>query len=780
MIKLPIRQLVELIMRCGDIDSRFVSKDRMIEGAKAHRALQKTNRELYEDYRSEVQLSEGYDYNGIIYTLEGRADGIFSNNGIYTVEEIKTTVLPMHLINEEFNMAHWAQAKCYAYMFAVQNALSEISVQLTYFHLETNESKKYITVFAMDELKNFISVLIEKYSAWASFSAEWEKTRDLSIKPLQFPFPAYRKGQRELAVQAYRTIVREQKLFAQAPTGTGKTISVLFPSIKAMGEGKTSKIFYLTAKTITRQVAEEACEQMRNSGLRLKTLTLTAKEKVCFCEKPRCHPDYCQYAKGHYDRVNEAILETIKECDDLSRTVIEKYAQKHRVCPFELSLDLSLLADCIICDYNYVFDPRVYLRRFFADNSGDYVFLIDEAHNLVDRSREMFSSQLFKTDFYRIKKEYKARNKGLDKTLNKINKFMIDLRKQCGEPGYLVTSEKPTDFINLIDKFIAQSELMLKEDRELGEDNNFLQLYFDSLGFMNIAEFYDERYVTMVESQRDEVVLKLFCLDPSFLLGDAFKRGSSAIMFSATLTPQVYFREILGGGKEDKILSLDSPFDHQNLSVLIADHVSTKYKNREQSRQSVSRLIGTFVSRQRGNYIVYFPSYKYMNDVFAEFTAAYPDIAAVEQGAFLSEEEREDFLVSFHENPAQTYVAFCVLGGIFSEGIDLKGSRLIGAVIVSVGLPQLSVQQDIIRDYFNRQNGMGYEYAYIYPGMNKVLQAAGRVIRSEDDKGAVLLVDERYSQRSYVKLFPQHWRSFTKIRSSENMEKTLESFWVEE
>ncbi|MEL7567989.1 MAG: DEAD/DEAH box helicase, partial [Dehalobacterium sp.] len=388
MIELPIRQLVELIMRCGDIDSRYVSKDRMAEGSKAHRSLQKNNRELYEEYRSEVLLSEEYCFNGIDYALEGRADGIFRHDGRYWIDEIKTTVLPLSLINEDFNIAHWAQAKCYAYIFAVQNDLPKISVQLTYFNLETNESKKMIRNYDIDELKKFISELIEKYSVWASFSTEWEKVRDLSVKTLQFPFPAYRKGQRELAVYTYRTIVRGKKLFAQAPTGTGKTISVLFPAIKAIGEGKTSKIFYLTAKTITRQVAEEAFEKMRHSGLKMKTLTLTAKEKICFYEKPVCHPEYCQYAKGHYDRVNNAILEAIEVCDDLSRNAIENYAKKHMVCPFEFSLDISLFADCIICDYNYVFDPRAYLRRFFADSSGDYVLLIDEAHNLIDRSRE--------------------------------------------------------------------------------------------------------------------------------------------------------------------------------------------------------------------------------------------------------------------------------------------------------------------------------------------------------------------------------------------------------
>lgn len=686
-------------------------------------------------------------------------------------------MLPLSLIDKEFNIAHWGQAQCYAYIFAVQNDLAEISIQLTYFNLETNEAKKFTRIMEIDDLKIFISNLIEKYSIWASFTSEWEKIRDLSIRALQFPFPAYRQGQRELAVCTYRTIARGKKLFAQAPTGTGKTISVLFPAIKAMGEGKTSKIFYLTAKTITRQVAAEAFEKMRQSGLKMKTLSLTAKEKICFCEKPVCQPEYCEYAKGHYDRINNAVLETIEECDELSRNVIEKYARKHKVCPFELSLDISLLTDCIICDYNYVFDPRAYLRRFFADSQGDYVFLIDEAHNLVDRSRQMFSAQLFKTDFYKMKKLYKGRNKGLDRIQNKINKAMIELRKQCGEQGYFVTKEKQNDFINLINKYVAVCELMLKENRELSADNNFLQLYFDTLGFMAIADFYDERYVTLVEAQKEEVTLKLFCLDPSFLLGEALRRGGAAIMFSATLSPPGYFREILGGGEEDQMLALDSPFDNKSLCVMTADHVSTKYKNREQSRQKITHLIASFVSGKMGNYIVYFPSYKYMQDVFNEFIVEFPSITAVEQGGGMSEEQREEFLLCFQENPPTTYVAFCVLGGIFSEGIDLKGGRLIGAAIVSVGLPQLSIQQDIIRDYFNQKNRMGYEYAYMYPGMNKVLQAAGRVIRCESDTGAVLLIDERYGHHNYLKLFPKHWHTSRKIKNSTSLEETLEYFW---
>lgn len=776
-VKLPIRQLVEFILRSGDIDSRYVEKDRMYEGARAHRGIQKENSKFYDDYKSEVPLSAEFQDSGIRYILEGRADGIFREEERIIIDEIKTTVLPVDSIEEDFNSTHWAQAKCYAYIYASQNELPEISVQLTYFNLDTEDKKHFRKSFVFSELESFLTDLILKYSVWAGFTAEWTALRNQTIQALQFPFSAYRKGQRKLAVGTYRTIERGGKLFAQAPTGTGKTISTLFPAVKAMGEGKTSKIFYLTAKTITRQVAEEAFWKMRSGGLKLKTLTLTAKEKICFCEKPICNPEYCEYAKGHYDRVNDAVLDAITNSDTITRSTVEQYAQKHRVCPFELGLDISLWVDCVICDYNYVFDPRAYLRRFFAENSGDYVFLIDEAHNLVDRSREMFSSELYKTRFYKVKKDYKGKNKKLDKVLSEINRYMIDLRNSCGEQETLINADKPGELLTILNKYVSVCEMVLKENRTLGEDNEFLQLYFETLNFIQAADFYDERYVTFVEAKQGEVLIKLLCLDPSYLLSEAFKRGGSAILFSATLTPLEYFREILGGTPEDWMLTLDSPFEKKNLCLMAADTVSTKYKSREQSIPRITTLIQTFASRKTGNYIVYFPSYQYMHSVFEQFARNYPEIHAMEQEPSMTEEMRETFIESFQENPAETLVAFCVLGGVFSEGIDLKGSRLIGTVIVSVGLPQLNVQQNIIRDYFNRKNGMGYAFAYMYPGMNKVLQAAGRVIRSESDKGAVLLIDERFGSSEYKRIFPSHWSHCKPIREDETLQHVLDEFW---
>ena len=608
-------------------------------------------------------------------------------------------------------------------------------------------------------------------------AAEWQALRDASIQKAPFPFPEYRRGQRELAVRAYRAIAAGRKLFAQAPTGIGKTVSALFPAVKAMGEGKTSKIFYLTAKTITRQVAEEALDRMRRTGLRLRTLTLTAKEKICFREKAVCRPEVCPYAKGYFDRANDAVYDALTSRDAVTRSVVEEFARKHTVCPFELSLDISLWVDCVICDYNYVFDPRAYLRRFFADGAGDYVFLIDEAHNLADRAREMFSAALTKTQFYEIKKRFKDGGKALQKALNAINRQMIDYRKACLETGFFVTPEKPTELIDRVSDFAAVCERLLKENGGLSEDSAFLQLYFDALNFALIADFYDERYVTYVETQAGDVTVRLFCLDPSFLLGQALGRGASAVLFSATLTPLDYFRDILGGGAGDELVALESPFEVDKLCLLAADNVSTRFQHRERSAGRVAELIGSFVSRKTGNYIVYFPSYKYMKEVCTRFAEAYPSIRTAEQGPAMTEEERESFLGLFADEPQSTLVAFCVLGGIFSEGIDLTGGRLIGSVIVSVGLPQLSVRQNIIRNYFDGKNGMGFEYAYMYPGMNKVLQAAGRVIRSETDVGAVLLIDERFGRRDYTRLFPNHWREMKRVGDNAQLVRALDAFW---
>ncbi|WP_279230374.1 ATP-dependent DNA helicase [Thermohalobacter berrensis] len=769
-----MRNLVEFVMRSGDLDTRFMGKSRALEGTKAHQKLQKSSDE---NYTPEVTVKHQFEYEGFKFTIEGRVDGVIEDVEDIIIDEIKTTTKELKLIDENYNPIHWAQGKCYGYIYATQNNLDKISIQLTYFQLDTEEIKRIKKDYSIEELRQFFYQLLDKYLYWAKFVKGWVNKRNNSILSLEFPFKNYRKGQRKLAVAVYKTIVDEKNLFAQAPTGIGKTISTVFPSVKAMGEGYTSKIFYLTAKTITRQVAEETFCILNDNGLKFKTITLTAKDKICFKEESNCNPEKCEYAKGHFDRVNDAILDILKNENLITREIVERYAKKHRVCPFEFSLDIAIWTDGVICDYNYAFDPRVYLRRFFDEGDGDYIFLVDEAHNLVDRGREMFSAELYKKTFLDVRRKIKDKNKYIAKILSKLNSYMLKLKKKCDNKDYYILDDEPEGIYGYLRQLITESEDWLAKNQDVDGYEELLQLYFDAHAFLRIAEFYDERYVAYVEKVNKDFKLKLFCHDPSYLLGEAVKRGNSAIFFSATLTPIKYFRDVLGGKEDDHIMRLPSPFDRKNLCLMIASNISTRYKDRENSYLNIAEYINEVVKGKSGNYMVFFPSYKYMTSVIEIFKERYPNFSLIEQAPSMTEEEREEFLRQFKPDYKETLVGFAVLGGIFSEGIDLKGERLSGAIIVGVGLPQLCLERDIIRDYFNDVNGKGFQYSYMYPGMNKVLQGAGRVIRSEKDKGVVLLIDDRFCYSSYERLFPREWFPYIGIKNKKDIPYYLNKFW---
>ncbi|AOT71105.1 ATP-dependent DNA helicase [Geosporobacter ferrireducens] len=774
-IILSVRNLVELVLRAGNLDSRFMGSSRAVEGTKAHQKLQKSYKE---NYIPEVALKHTLQYEEIILTLQGRADGIFLEADGPVIDEIKTTMRPLEELDGE-NLLHWAQAKCYGYIYSMQNQLDEISVQLTYYQLDTEEIKRFRKAFHIQELEVFLYELLKGYISWANWTRSWEIKRNQSIQQMEFPFGQYRKGQRNLAVAVYKSIKEGKQLFAQAPTGTGKTISTLFPTVKALGERYASKIFYLTAKTITRSVAEEAFERMQKKGLDCKTLTLTAKEKICFEKGAKCVPEECSYAKGHFDRVNAAIEDILKNENALTREIIEIYGQKHRVCPFEFSLDLALWADCVICDYNYVFDPRVYLKRFFQEQNEDYIFLIDEAHNLVDRSREMFSAALNKKEILHLKKMMKEKEPKLFKSLNQLNAYMIQMRKQWEEKGILVMTEEPKEIYPMLRKFMTQADEWLQKNEKTSGYEELLDFYFEAAAFLRIAELYDERYVTYVEKEVGDLKLKLFCLDPSKLLKEALARGKAAVLFSATLSPMDYFVEILGGDEATRKLLLPSPFEREKLCLMIAGDVSTKYRDREKSYTSIAQYIYETVCGKKGNYMVYFPSYKYMQEVAAIFQEQYPHMTVIVQQNGMSEEERKAFLENFQPGRSDALIGFAVMGGIFSEGVDLTGERLIGAIIVGVGLPQICLETDIIREYFQKKNQQGFEFAYMYPGMNKVLQAAGRVIRTEEDQGVILLIDERFTTSRYQQIFPMEWRNCLRIKALARLKKALEEFWPE-
>ena len=754
-IQIAVRTLVEHVFSSGSIDSRFRSQSTLLDGTRIHQKIQKT---YQESDQKEVYLRTDHAFKDLIFTIDGRCDGLLFREGEVTIDEIKSTSLPLEQLEGDGRLVHWAQAKMYAYIYAKDQQLQEIFVQLTYVQVESDEKKYIKKSFTLGELEVFVNEVVENYYPYAKLLYDHRKERNESSKQLVFPFDSYRAGQRKLAGAVYKTISEEKSLFVKAPTGIGKTISTLFPAVKAFGEGYLNRIFYLTAKTITRTTAEEAVGRMRSCGLCLKSVTITAKDKVCFKDETKCQKDYCEFADGYYDRINEAILDIVANESSMNRNVIENYARKHTVCPFEFSLDLAYVADTIICDYNYIFDPRVSLKRMFEEQKKSTLLLVDEAHNLVDRGREMFSASLNKDLFLQLKKEFKGVNKAIYDSVNKINSWFISLKKINGEQTEFTLEQLEDKLVLLLNQFMEAAEPVLQKEGSL----NLLELYFKVNAFLKIVDFLDDHYVIYGEQDRNDVTLKLFCIDPSKLLLKMGKGYRSKVFFSATLSPLPYYQDILGGKEEDYLLSIPSPFREEQTDIFIKP-LSTRYRDRERTKEKIVSMIHSLVQNRPGNYLIFFPSYHYLLTVYEQFVKEYPEISTLHQGAGMSEEEREAFLEQFKPNQTETLIGFAVLGGVFSEGVDLKGDRLNGVVVIGVGLPQLCYERNLIKDHFNKKGKNGYDYAYIYPGMNKVLQAGGRLIRSEEDQGTIVLVDDRFLQRHYQNLLPVEWRGFTEI-----------------
>lgn len=767
---LSVRELVEFVLRSGSINSQYRSSKRAVEGTKIHSKLQKKHKRLAKlkglTYDSEVSVLTETEYKDFIFEIEGRADGVveeFFSDGLKKcvhIEEIKSTS-DIENINEDYNHWHFAQAKCYGYMYALSENFSQITIHLTYCQLETFEEKTFQKTFDFNELKQFFYDLLKAYYKWQKLYFENIDERNKSIKELSFPFEEYRTGQRDFAAAVYKTIYSGKKLFAEAPTGTGKTVSTVFPALKFFGEEGLlqSKIFYATAKTITRQSAQGIIKIMSEKGLKLKTLTLTAKEKICFCEKTSCTPESCKYANGHFDRVNDALFEIISKEWEISKETICKYAQQYTVCPFELGLDVSIFSDFIICDYNYIFDPKAQLKRFFGEGAkGDFVVLVDEAHNLPDRSREMFSAKLEKSEVLAVMRALKDKRLPLYKAFSKLNGYFLSMKKNIGEEKALIYHKYPEELVYILMNIQVNCDKWLAKNEKSECYENVLSLYFNVLDFLRISEFFSKDYVFLVLHEGGDFIVKLMCINPAELLAGQEKKFRSSIFFSATFRPIDYFVDILGGDGKDNLISVKSPFKKENLELIVDSSVSTKFKDRAESVDRICDRIFETIDKKVGNYFVFFPSYDYMEMVGERFSMKCNGIKMCVQPRNLNEEEKENFLNEFCENPSETFVAFAVMGGVFSEGIDLVGSRLFGAIIVGVGLPLITTERDIIKEYFNLKNGRGFDYAYTYPGFNKVLQAAGRVIRTEEDKGTVVLIDSRFAERRYTDMFPLHWR----------------------
>lgn len=861
-IRISVRGLVEFVLRSGDIDNRRqgAPDNAMQEGSRIHRMIQ---RRMGAEYQAEVSLRYTHPTEKYVLVVEGRADGIIEQNGEVVIDEIKGTYRDLSKMREPVAV-HVAQAKCYAYIYALQKNLDSVRVRLTYCNIDTEDVRYFYEDYEFKKLKDWFEQLLKAYQKWADYSYEWKKTRQTSIANMEFPFP-YREGQKELVTYVYQTIYHSKKLFLEAPTGVGKTISTVFPAVKAMEKGMGEKIFYLTAKTITRTVAEDTFSLLREKGLRFKSVILTAKEKTCFLGKQECNPEACPYAKGHYDRINDAIYDLLTAQESFTREKIEEYAKRYQVCPFEMCLDMSLFADGIICDYNYLFDPHVYLKRFFAEGSGgNYLFLIDEAHNLLERGREMYSASLYKETFLEIKRELKqtamsemseiAEKSGvkgqltlemtemsgslsdtassemqadaieendtvylkgkrrrkysgksilvrrgyaekLEYHLEKCNQELLALKRECDG---LRLVESIDGFVQKLMRLHATLDEYLDEQEEekLPVRETLLDFFFEVSHFLEMYERLDEHYVKYTQLGEDgSFLLKLFCVNPRENLKECMMHGRSTILFSATFLPIQYYKSLLGGDAEDYEVYAKSVFNPEKRALFIANDVTSKYTRRSEGEYyNIARYIDEIVKMRHGNYMVFCPSYSFLHTVYDLYTECFADEEkeCIIQSEYMNEEEREAFLARFQGNEDcdlqaeismdieiednSTLIGFCVMGGIFGEGIDLKKDSLIGAIIVGTGLPQVCNEREILKHYFDEGGENGFDYSYRYPGMNKVLQAAGRVIRTVEDVGIIALLDERFLQVQYRRMFPREWDNF-EVVSVDTVGKRVERFW---
>ncbi len=775
-IRLSVRAFVEFLLRSGDLDNRrnaFADKEAMQKGSRIHRKIQKA---MPVGYRAEVPLIYEKEYDEFTLRIEGRADGIWTEPEGVTIDEIKGIYMDLEQLTAP-TPVHLAQAKCYAYIYSLQNHLETIAVQMTYCNLDSEEKKYFRETYTQNELDLWFSGLVDEYYKWAKFQYDWRQLRNRSMQGLEFPFP-YRDGQRELVQGIYRTILRKKQLFVQAPTGIGKTMCTVFPSVRAVGEGLAEQIFYLTAKTIARTVAEEAFQILKARGLKYKVITITAKEKLCICDEAECNPQHCPRAKGHFDRVNDAVFEILNQEDIYTRERLLEHSEKWQICPYEMCLDIASWCDAVICDYNYVFDPDVKLKRFFGEGvKGEYLFLIDEAHNLVDRGRDIFSAALYKEDFLAMKRIAKLFDKKLERLTDRCNKKLLEYKRECD--GCRVM-ESISDFVLPLLGLMSELETCLETLRDEELRRQVLEFYFQVRSFLMIYELVDENYVIYAQHEEDgRFKIKLFCVNPAANIQECLDRGRSTVFFSATLLPVQYYKKLLSTREDDYAVYVDSPFCQEKRCLILCRDVSSRYTRRNETEyRKIAAYIHAAASAKAGNYMAFFPSYRLMEDVLSVYRSEFAgeNVEILVQGTGMTEVQREEFLGKFQEKNDRSLVGFCVMGGIFSEGIDLAGEKLIGAVVIGTGIPQIGQERELLKEFYDKKGENGFDYAYRFPGMNKVLQSAGRVIRTREDVGVILLLDDRFCTREYEMLFPREWAERT-TATLPAVPGILQSFW---
>ena len=787
-IRISVRNLVEFILRSGDIDTRTQrgsDLEAALAGGRIHRKLQDREKSGYE---KEKKFARDTDCGEFLIRVEGRADGVMEGDPI-CIDEIKGMYLDVSLLEEPFPV-HLAQAKCYAAICADENELQKIGVRMTYVNLESEEIRHFYSEYTAEEIEEWYEGVVRAYERWARWQYRHKESRNRSMKDLAFPFE-YRKGQQKLVHAVYRTIRDAKDLFLMAPTGVGKTMSCVYPAVRAVGEGHGDRIFYLTARNETLAAGREAFSILLEKGLDFRIVLITSKEKICPLNEPSCNPDDCPYAKGHFDRINDAVYELLEERKFFDRSAISRQAEEKKVCPFELTLDLASWCDAVLGDYNYAFDPNVRLKRFFANGvRGDGIFLIDEAHNLVERGRDMYSASLTKEHILAAKRAVGKSAPKLVKALEKANRILLQEKHRCeeepsfeavGNPVSILKNSEAEPLIFAAASLMEGMQNLFQESRDAALKEKLLDIFFEIRDFTGTAGCLDENYV--IYSSFDEekhFSVKLFCVNPAERLTQAGDMGRCRILFSATLLPIAYYKSLLTTDPEAGAIYAETPFDETQRLILAGGDVSTRYTERgDATYRKIAEYIAEIAGTHRGNYMAFFPSYRMMRDVFRIYRKEFDreGVNWVLQAPGMQEDDREIFLENFYDNPKETLVGFCVMGGMFSEGIDLKGTRLIGAVIAGTGLPQISAERELLRRYFDElEPGSGFDYAYRFPGMNKVQQAAGRVIRTAEDLGVIVLLDERFTTAGYRRLFPREWQRMGRCTAADAAGQ-IRDFW---
>lgn len=772
-LDLSVHQLVDFLLRRGDIDDRIFNRSSMQEGSKIHSFYQSKQGS---NYISEYPLNINLVSNGVEIYLHGRADGVINSSGYYIIDEIKSTVIDLDKFYKSNEEWHLGQAKCYAFILLKNLNLSSIGVRLTYIKQGSKEKEIKNFSFMEEELSSFVYSLVDEYLSFYNIIFRHQKEKQDSINKLRFPYMLYRSGQKEMSKFVYSTITKKSNLFVEAPTGIGKTISVIFPALKALKDDEQSRLFYLTAKTSGKESAFSTFALLKKFGLKYYDIILTAKEKICFCKGKACNPDECPFTKLYYNKIGDALRYALLNFDSFSLLDIERLAKYFEICPFEFQLDLSLFMNCIICDYNYCYDPISYLKRYFDDDSSNDVFLIDEAHNLVERSRNMYSANLCESLFIEAKKNLKkVELRKLKNKINKIIRLFANVKSQLN--NVKLTVEK------FDDEIIAQLNLFLdyyqeiSKDKNIKLDNSVKDLYLQINRFLKIYELTSEKFLLYYSLDIKELELKILCLDASSFIKNISKKVRSSIFFSATLSPINYYIKMLGGDtSKDPYLQLASPFNKNNFLPLVANKVSIKYKNRDATYKIVISYIKNFISAKTGNYFIFCPSYEYL-DKLKDMLRSDNQIKVYIQNKDMSDAEKIEFLEKFEKSPKITTLGLMVIGSFFSEGIDLVDDRLIGAIIIGIGLSKINFETDKIKEYFDKDNINGFLFAYLYPAMNKVMQAIGRVIRGENDVGACLLIDERFLHSYYLELIKNKWSNFVKVSSPLEVKEKMDIFF---